>query len=91
MRRRESTAFKSRWLQRLLMNPPPWLLERVQKIDIKKIPRLKRLRKKLKRLNKKPSNRVPLEQGTRDMLRRHFAGDVEQLASLLGRDLSHWL
>jgi hypothetical protein len=90
VRRRESSGFKSRWLQRLLMNPPPWVLQRVQGLSLQNVPRLKRLRKKLKRLNKRPLSTAALAPETRELVREHFAPDVQALAALLGRDLSHW-
>jgi len=90
VRRRESTGFKSRWLQRLLMNPPDWVLERVQGLSLRNVPRLKRLRKKLKRLNKRPLKSPELAPETQQLLREHFAPDVAALSALLGRDLSGW-
>jgi hypothetical protein len=90
VRRRESAGFKLRWLQRLLMNPPDWVLQRVQHMSLSNVPRLKRLRKKLKRLNKRPLSTPVLAPETREMIREHFATDVNALSTLLGRDLSHW-
>ena len=89
-RKRESVTFKSQWLQRLLMNPPDWVLRRVQSMNIRNVPRLKRLRKKLKRLNNQPAAHPPLSRETELMLQRYFAPEIESLALLLGRDLSHW-
>ena len=89
-RKRESVTFKSQWLQRLLMNPPDWVLRRVQSMNIRNVPRLKRLRKKLKRLNNQPAAHPPLSKETELMLQRYFAPEIESLALLLGRDLSHW-
>jgi hypothetical protein len=79
-----------RWLQRLLMNPPDWVLQRVQHMSLGHVPRLKRLRKKLKRLNNRPLSTPALATETRQMIREHFATDVNTLSRLLGRDLSHW-
>jgi hypothetical protein len=89
-RKRQSLTFKSRWLQRLLMNPPDWVLRHVQAMNIKQIPRLKAWRKKLKRVNNRPAEHPPLAAETQAMLRRYFAPDIERLAVLLDRDLSHW-
>jgi Sulfotransferase domain len=90
-RKRQSLSFRSWWLQRLLMNPPDWVLRGVQAMSIKQIPHLKRWRKKLKRINNRPAEHQPLSAETRAMLRRHFTPDIERLAQLLDRDLSHWL
>ena len=89
-RKRESAAFKSQWLQRLLMNPPEWVLRRVQAMNIRNVPHLKRLRKKLKKLNNQPISPPPLAAETESMLREHFAPEIARLALLLERDLSHW-
>lgn len=45
----------------------------------------------MRRLNARESNRAPLDGELKDELRAHFADDIERLAGLLGRDLSHWL
>jgi len=90
-RKRQSLTFRSRWLQRLLMNPPGWILRRVQVMNIRQIPRLKRWRKKLKRINNRSAEHPPLSAETQAMLRRYFAPDIERLAALLNRDLRHWL
>jgi hypothetical protein len=89
-RKRETMGFKSSWLQQFVMNPPAWVLRLVESIDIKKISRLKRMRKSLKKFNNRPAERPPLPPETREMLRRHFAADVQRLSALLERDLSHW-
>ncbi|RPI46413.1 MAG: hypothetical protein EHM59_07505 [Betaproteobacteria bacterium] len=90
-RKRQSLTFKSWWLQRLLMNPPDWVLRRIQAMNVKQIPRLKRWRKKMKRINNRPAEHPPLSNETQAMLRRYFAPDIERLAVLLDRDLSRWL
>jgi len=90
-RKRQSLSFRSHSLQRLLMNPPHWVLRGVQAMSIKHIPHLKRWRKKLKRINNRPVEHSPLSVETRAMLRRHFAPDIERLGALLDRNLDHWL
>jgi hypothetical protein len=90
-RKRETMAFRSKLIQRLVMNPPGWILRRVQAAAIRDVPRLKRLRKSLKRLNNRKAERPALDPAMRDRLREHFAADVDQLSRLLGRDLRYWV
>lgn len=90
-RKRETMAFRSTTIQRLVMNPPGWILRMIQSASVRDLPRLKRLRKSLKRLNNRKAERPRLEPDTVKMLRAHFAEDVATLSSLLGRDLGHWL
>lgn len=90
-RKRQSLSFRSVWLQRLLMNPPDWVLRWVQVVNMKHIPRVKRWRKKLKRINNRAVGHQALSADMRATLCRHFSSDIERLAQLLDRDLSHWL
>ena len=40
--------------------------------------------------NVRPSQRAPLSDTLRQVLRKEFADDIDSLARLIGRDLSHW-
>lgn len=44
----------------------------------------------LNRINRKPSTRATLDQYMRNNLVKYFARDIQQLESLLDRDLRHW-
>ncbi|MGD8643727.1 MAG: sulfotransferase [Chromatiales bacterium] len=88
--KRESAGFRSTFLQSIVMNPPRWLLRVVELSDTKRLEKLKALRKRIKRFNKKAKPRPRLSEEMRAVVRAHFADDVELLSSLLGRDLRHW-
>ena len=90
-RKRESTGFKSRWLQQFVMNPPPWMFRLIEISDKKMLSRLKGVRKKIKKFNKSPEKRQALSEEMRTTLRAYFAADVRKLSDLLGRDLTPWL
>lgn len=45
----------------------------------------------VRRLNARPDAKAPLTPACRDELRAYYADDIERLAALLDRDLSHWL
>lgn len=89
--KRESAGFRFRFLQSVVMNPPPWLLRLVELSDTKRLERLKALRKRIKSFNKKASARPRFSEEMRAVIRAHYADDVALLSSLLDRDLSHWL
>ena len=89
-RKRETTGFRSTWLQQFVMNPPAWALRLVALSNTAQIKRLKGLRKRIKSFNTRDDKRPPLSEEMRDTLRRYFADDVKKLSRLLSRDLSHW-
>jgi hypothetical protein len=89
-RKRETSGFKSRWLQQFVMNPPPWAFRLIEISDAKVLSRLKGLRKRIKKFNKVPEDRQDLSDDMRAILRRYFAADVAKLSGLLDRDLTHW-
>jgi len=92
-RSNENRVFKHAWLQPMLSNPPAavaWVIERWEERGWGRPPPIRALRRRIKRWNTRKVPRPPLAPATRAMLRAAFAEDVERLASLLRRDLSHW-
>lgn len=91
--RNESREFESRWVQRLVMNPPwpvsivalNWVLRGWRRPWF-----VREIRRRLRARNTRASRRPPLSDAMRDTLRREFRPEVELLEQLLGRDLSHW-
>ena len=94
------------FLQQLLKRPPRILLPylaslrhqgRFDKKASKKAGRTapgtgsKSLRKRLIRWNRLPDEKRPISVSVQRQMREHFKGEVDKLASLIGRDLSHWL
>ena len=77
-------------LSRLLYKPPIWL-----RIAAKVAVPSRRLRLRVLgaviRLNTRPWEYPPMRQGLREQLEAEFAGEVERLEQLLGRDLSAWV
>jgi hypothetical protein len=51
---------------------------------------LQRMDARLRVLNSRTAGRAPLAPGLQRQLRGEFAGEVESLSLLLGRDLTHW-
>jgi hypothetical protein len=90
-RKRETSGFKSRWLQQFVMNPPAWAFRLLAISDARMLKRLKSLRKRIKALNSRDNEqRQILTEEMRAKLRDHFAEDVVKLSGLLSRDFSHW-
>lgn len=90
-RKRETSGFKSRWLQQFVMNPPPWLWRFIELGDPAKIlARLKPIRRRIKTFNTYQEARPALSPEMRSILRAYFAADLRKLSALLNRDLSHW-
>ncbi|MEN8108953.1 MAG: sulfotransferase [Pseudomonadota bacterium] len=90
-RTRETSSFKSVWLQQFVMNPPPWAYRLLRISNMKVLKNIKQLRKRIKKYNAADSKpRQIMTDESRAMLRDYFADDVAKLASLLSRDLSHW-
>jgi hypothetical protein len=85
----ESRQVRSRWLQRLLLARPKFLQKAVRCLSPT------RLRHGLLNLafqyNSPIARRPPLNDGTREQLRREFSPDVKDLARITGRDLSRWM
>jgi hypothetical protein len=89
--KRGNSSFRSRWLQQLAMNPPPWIFRLIELSNASTLNRLKGLRKRIKKFNKAPAKRQELSKGIRTTLCDYYRRDVEKLSGLLGRDLSHWV
>ncbi|MEA2080356.1 MAG: hypothetical protein U9P00_10960, partial [Pseudomonadota bacterium] len=90
-RTRETSGFKSPWLQQFVMNPPPWTFKLITLSNTRTLKRLKGLRKRIKTFNSRDAKqRQILTDETRAMLRDYFTEDVKKLSGLLSRDLSHW-
>ena len=90
-RTRETSGFKSPWLQQFVMNPPPWTFKLIAISNAPMLARLKGLRKRIKKFNSRDTRpRQILTDEMRTMLREYFADDVAKLSKLLARDFSHW-
>jgi hypothetical protein len=90
-RKRETSGFKSRWLQQFVMNPPHWLWRFIELSNPDKLlPRLKPIRRRIKKFNTYAQARPALSPEMRSVLQAYFAADVKKLSALLNRDLSHW-
>lgn len=90
-RTRETSSFKSAWLQQYVMNPPPWTYRLLRISNSRVLKNLKQIRKRIKKYNAADSKpRQIMTDETRAMLRDYFADDVARLAGLLSRDLSEW-
>ncbi len=83
----ENKRVRSRWLQRLIWNPP--LLRHL-------IPVLRRfaiahaLRTRLLGMNSRKAARAPMDPELRAALRQELAPEVDRLGRMIGRDLSAW-
>ena len=95
--KRESKMYKNGLLQRLLYNPPmgaeiliKWYEHSRRKQKSQKKSRLRRLRKRLLRINSVKGKPPPLNGETRSVLQEAFRSDIKRLEEILGRDLSHW-
>lgn len=103
-RRRESRGFKFGWLQRLLKRPPvvtravlagEQFRQRVTRKPAKKPGRLAlalmSARKRLIALNEAAPPRARISPEVQQEIRDMLSADIDHLAALIGRDLSHWL
>jgi len=92
-RRLSSRGYRWRWLQRLLYKPPQRLFRTAARTEIRRGVRpsaIKRLHKRLLRLNRVDIEPAPLTPQLRAKLWEAFASDIGKLEEILGRDLSHW-
>lgn len=101
--RRPGQSVRLQWLQRLLKQPPKIFREQLAQKALHEMrtsrderspsaPKgLMSLRKQLLRWNRvsRPSEALPLT--LQWEIRRRFQDDIEELGSLLDRDLTHWL
>jgi hypothetical protein len=96
-RKMASKSYRFLWLQHLLYRPPKPVIriaaapKAQEKQNATKKPLLKRLRKRLAKINTIKRKPPPLDDAMRTKLRGTFSSDIQRLANLLDRDLSHWL
>ncbi|QIK79081.1 sulfotransferase [Sphingomonas piscis] len=103
-RRRESRGFRFGWLQRLLKRPPvvtravlagEQFRRRVAKRPAKQPGAVARglmsARKRLIALNQTAPPPPSMSDEVRSEIRALLSPDIDRLATLIGRDLSHWL
>jgi hypothetical protein len=101
---RPSQGVKIHWLQRLLKRPPKaaysLLASKAEldrgghtrvKVNSQAVRRVKSVRKRLLKWNRKPEPPAPLREEFRSKLRDSLRDDIDDLSVLIGRDLSHWL
>ena len=103
---RESKQVRYPWLQRLLKRPPRALHPYLANIQLRRrlakaardeagkasgTARLLALRKRLLKWNEVDNAKQPVPIHVQREIRRHLKGEVERLARLINRDLSHWL
>jgi hypothetical protein len=72
-----------------MIHEPPQLLRRLVRA-ILPLPARVRVTTRLRRLNRREAPRSPMSAELRRRLQAQFAGDVERLGEMLGRDLTHW-
>lgn len=80
--------FRSRWLGRLMQQPPPLL--HALKNRLEGLPVFDRIWFRLQRMNIFYAPRPPIRDAFRTELVEYFRADVVQLQELTGRDLAHW-
>lgn len=102
---RESKQVRYPWLQRLLKRPPKALHPYLANIELRRrlakvrddvnqasgATRLLALRKRILKWNQVDRAKEPIPIHVQQDIRRHLKGEVERLARLINRDLSHWL
>lgn len=86
----ENRSFKSPWLQRFVMNPPPWVISLMVHGGKRTVRPLKSVRKRIESVNTVRRQRETLAAPTRALLHAYFESDIARLSGLLQRDLSHW-
>ena len=91
----ESRAYRHAWLQPLVMNPPAPIARLAGLCSATGHTRLRALvrplRRKLKKINRRPAPRAALPIELRRELSDYFREEVAELSRLLRRDLTHWL
>lgn len=102
---RESKQVRYPWLQRMLKRPPKALHPYLANVELRRrlarpakdatnasgTEKLLALRKRLLRWNQVDDAKQPVPIHVQREIRRHLKGEVERLARLINRDLSHWL
>jgi hypothetical protein len=99
--RRQGSAVRMRWLQRMLKRPPKAVRDYVigdqSPLREKKVPKggarraILKARERLLEWNRTSAPPEPLAPGLRREISAHLGEEIERLSELLGRDLSHWL
>ena len=103
--RRESRGFRYGWLQRLLKRPPGFardylagkqFAQRERSIDTparehRLTEKFFAVRKRLLRWNRIPLPKRPIPVAVQADIRDRLKPEIDKLATLIGRDLSHWL
>jgi hypothetical protein len=100
--RREHRAVRFGWVQRLLNRPPQSIQtffagenflarDGRSKRNTGLVGGIFALRKRLLKWNEVLAKRTPLNPRVREEIIRHYQPEVDRLAQLTGRDLSHWL
>ena len=90
---RSNTTFRSRFVQRLVVNPPKAIRAAVERHQghERGAAVIKSVRRRLKKANTVKAERKPLAPEMRETLRTAFKDEVEKLSAALRRDLSHWV
>jgi hypothetical protein len=104
---RESKHVRHPWLQRLLKRPPRSLLPYLTNIEYRRrlmkpgtddlssnggaTEKLLSLRKRILKWNEADGPKDPVPLQVQQDIRRHLKDEIDHLAQLIGRDLSHWL
>ena len=81
------------WLQRAIYQPPNAVVKaalNMQRAGGRKRSMIKRLTKRLKRMNVVQKPRQPLDAKMRRVLEKAFSDEIDKLARLLGRDFGYW-
>jgi hypothetical protein len=81
-------GLKSVPLQRLVWRPPTALRAALRLVTSRR--HRQAISSRLLRLNTTHAARPAMQTSMKRQLQAHFAGDVERLSTLLGRDLTHW-
>lgn len=103
--RRESRGFRFGWLQRLLKRPPTFardylagkqFAQRERSLDDparedKVAEKFFSIRKRILRWNRIPLPKRPVPTWVQEQIRERLKPEIDHLAKLIGRDLSHWL
>lgn len=99
---RTNRSCRVKWLQRLLNRPPKrvqaWLAsdqflqrEGVMRKNNRLFKSAASVRKRILRWNEYPAARKPMDDVLKSRIAGHYRQEVEELSTLIGRDLSHWL
>lgn len=92
-RKQANKSYRSAWLQRAIYRPPKTVAKAALSMERqggRKKSLVKRISKRLKRINVVEKPRRPLDQRTRQMLSDVFEGQIDKLSGLLDRDFGSW-